>query len=349
MSRETIGHLNTQTLIGFTDKRGHAWHYRAEAQGEESNHYAGAVPVADVQRRLFHWQALSVPVSVALPASLEDATGMAEDGAPIRSVTLADRQAIAHSVTGEVFGIFKTGYVIHQYSEWLLNTVSTLLSDTLSIGSAGVLRNGALAWVSVEVPETVTTPEGVQFRPNLLATTSHDGSLSTTFKRVVTNVVCDNTHAMAMGEKGEQVKVKHSRYSALKLADARSALNVLSNVAEEFEAEVRTLCALEVTRKEWSKFLDTLAPMPAELGRSHTLADNKRQRLTQLWNSDARVSPWRGTAWGVVQAVNTYTHHEGTVRNADRAERNMLNAVTGKTDSLDSGTLATLYKAMASV
>jgi hypothetical protein len=35
--------------------------------------------------------------------------------------------------------------------------------------------------VSVEVPETITTSEGVAFRSNLLACTSHDGSLATTF------------------------------------------------------------------------------------------------------------------------------------------------------------------------
>jgi hypothetical protein len=50
----------------------------------------------------------------------------------------------------------------------------------------------------------------------------------------------------------------------------------------------------------------------------------------------------------VVQAVNTFTHHEGIVRGANhRAERNMLNAVTGKTDDLDSGTVAMLAKVLA--
>ena len=33
MSAETMTHLNTQTLIGYTSKRGHAWHYRASEQG----------------------------------------------------------------------------------------------------------------------------------------------------------------------------------------------------------------------------------------------------------------------------------------------------------------------------
>lgn len=37
MSRETLEDLNANTLIGFTDKRGQAWHYREEMQGDEPN------------------------------------------------------------------------------------------------------------------------------------------------------------------------------------------------------------------------------------------------------------------------------------------------------------------------
>ena len=48
MSQETVNWLNTMTLIGFTDQRGHAWHYRASAQSDEPNHYAAAIPVEDV-------------------------------------------------------------------------------------------------------------------------------------------------------------------------------------------------------------------------------------------------------------------------------------------------------------
>lgn len=40
MSKETLHHFNTQTLIGNTEHRGTAWHYRAEHQGKEPNHYA---------------------------------------------------------------------------------------------------------------------------------------------------------------------------------------------------------------------------------------------------------------------------------------------------------------------
>ncbi len=68
MSRETLQWLNTNTLIGFTGKRGHAWHWRAQEQHGTFNHYPGPIPIADVQHRLFAWTADSRRVAVELPA-----------------------------------------------------------------------------------------------------------------------------------------------------------------------------------------------------------------------------------------------------------------------------------------
>ena len=45
MSTETIEWLNQNVLVGFTEKRGEAWHYRAGSQNGETNHYKGAIPL----------------------------------------------------------------------------------------------------------------------------------------------------------------------------------------------------------------------------------------------------------------------------------------------------------------
>jgi phage/plasmid-like protein (TIGR03299 family) len=246
------------------------------------------------------------------------------------------------SDNGHVMGIFTDDYQPHAYVEWLINTIATLLDADLSIGSAGLLKGGAVAWVSVEVPDNITTPEGVEFRPHLFGATSFDGSLSTTFKRAVTNIVCDNTMAAGLAEAGQQIKIKHSRHSKLRLAEARDALNIVYEIADDFAAEVTRLCQLTVRESEWAAFLDAHVPLPEERGRARTMAKNKRESLSRLWRHDNRVVPWRGTAWGVVQAVNTYAHHEQIVRGAVRAERNMLRAVTGGIDDLDHATLHTL-------
>jgi phage/plasmid-like protein (TIGR03299 family) len=342
MSRETLHDLNTNTLIGNTDQRGSAWHYRAEHQGDRSNHYPGAIPVEDVQTRLFHWRADSRRLAVEVTADLETMTHLDEHSTPARWEVIADRQAIARSDRhdGTVMGIFGDGYVRHQYAEWLLTTVANLLDDNLTISSAGVLRGGAVAWVEVSVPESITTPEGVTFRANLLATTSFDGSIATTFKRTVTDVVCDNTRELALSESGQQVKVKHSRYSHLRITDARDALAMVHTLADDFAAEVAELCAVPVSRVQWEKFLDAYVPNTDKegqplAGRSATSASNKRAVFHRLYGHDLRVAPWSGTAHGVLQAVNTYEHHEGIVRGADRAERNMLRTVTGDFGRLD--------------
>ncbi|MDF5759070.1 DUF932 domain-containing protein [Spongiactinospora sp. TRM90649] len=334
MSKESLQWLNDNTLIGFTDKRGTAWHYRASLQGLEPNHYPGAIPVADVQRRLFAWDALSRPLYVEDPIT----GGLAE---------VPDRQAILRSDTGCVMGIFSDGYERHPYREWLLEMIARLLNDDLSIGSAGLLRGGAVAWVSVEVPDNIRTPEGVEFRPHLFGATSFDGSLATTFKRAITNVVCDNTMATGLAERGQQIKIKHSRHSKPRLAEARQALAIVYETADAFAAEVKRLCDTVVTAREWSAFLDAYVPVPVEPGRSRTLAEAKRDGLVKLWRHDNRVAPWAGTGWGVVQAVNTYVHHEQTVRGVSRAERNRLRALTGGVEELDRETLRMLGRVSA--
>src|SRR5689334_1606755 len=144
MSRETITHLNTSTLIGQTAQRGTAWHYRAEEQGDESNHYEGAIPVADVQRRLFNWSAESRPIAAEQPAELATMTHLSCDGQPVRWTPVEGRQAIVRSDNNHVMGIFAEGYERHQYSEWLLTSVANILDDDLTISSAGLLKAGAV-------------------------------------------------------------------------------------------------------------------------------------------------------------------------------------------------------------
>ncbi|PYG01961.1 phage/plasmid-like protein TIGR03299 [Georgenia satyanarayanai] len=341
MTTETLTSLNTTTLIGHTAHRGTAWHYRAEEQGEEPNHYAGPIPPQDVARRLFGWRALSLPVAVERPADILTMTHRGADGMPRRWVQIEGRQAIARSDEddGHVLGVFTDAYEAHQYTEYLLTAVGNILDDSLSISSAGVLRGGAVAWVEVSVPESVVTPEGVEFRPNLLATTTLDGSLATTYKRTVTDVVCDNTRAAALREEGQELKIRHSRHSRLRLADARGALNIVHGLAEDYAAEVAELCRTVVDARTWDRFLDTWVPLVGTDGeplstRRRETAEAKREALAESYVRDERVAPWAGTAHAVLQAVNTYEHHHSPAAGS-RSERNMRRTLSGAYEQLD--------------
>lgn len=354
MTLESLETLNTHTLIGNTDHRGTAWHYRAELQGAEPNHYPGPIPVQDVARRLFSWRAESSPFALERPATPQTMTHLGPNGSPMRWERVPDRQAIVRSdrSDGTVLGIFTDQYVPHQYADYLLTSLANILDDSLSISSAGLLRDGAVAWVEVSVPESITTPEGVRFRPNLLATTTLDGSLATTYKRTVTDVVCDNTRNAALLEKGQDIKIRHSRTSALRLDTARRALALVHTTADAFAAEVAELCRIEIDRRTWERFLDSWVPMTDVGGerltpRAARFAEKKREALASLYRHDDRVEPWGGTAHAVLQAVNTYEHHASPVRGRSRPERNMLRTVTGEFASVDSAAWRTLGKVLA--
>jgi len=332
MSQETMEWLNVNTLIGFTDRRGNAWHYRIELQELESNHYNGPVPVADILRRLFNFTVDEAPIYV------QNADGY--------FVQVPGRKAMVTSDSADVLGIFKGGYQGHQYQEWLLENIAILIDDSeLGIGSAGLLRNRAQAWVSIEMPENITTPEGVEFRPNLTATTSFDGSLATTFKRHRIDIVCDNTREMALAETGQQFKVKHTRYSNLRITDAREALQIVHTMSDDFAAEIKKLCEWKVSDTEFAAHLTIMLPEPDEESSKTALTrwDNKRGEIINLYNNDPRVAPWKGTAFGVAQAYNTWQHHFATVRKGvPRAVRNMENTLNGKMGAQDAEVLTVL-------
>jgi phage/plasmid-like protein (TIGR03299 family) len=342
MSQEKSKWLNTNILVGFTDERGMAWHYRLEDQDSESNHYAGAIPVDDVLRRLFDFTVNAEPIY----------TFAGEQG--YREVP--GKRAMVCSDNGDTLGVFASTYAPHQYAEWLLENVSTILSGDLGIGGAGLLRNRAQAYVQVEMPETITTPEGIAFRPHLLATTSFDGSLATTYKPTNTIVVCDNTREAALGEDSPTFKIKHTKYSALRIMDAREALGIVHTMADDFAAEVAELCNTAVTPLTWDRFLALYAPMPTDgNSRGMTVASTKRDAVAALYANDERAAQWHGTAYGVLQATNTYDQHVATIRKSkstngeapNRFERNMADVLSGNTGKSDAHTLALLTQAMA--
>lgn len=161
--------------------------------------------------------------------------------------------------------------------------------------------------------------------------------------------MCDNTLSAALGEQTAlRIKIKHSVNSLSRITEVRDALGIVYQVADDFAAQVKALCETPVTDSQFGKVVEHFAPtQDKEKGRSLTVAERKQGDLFQLWRSDERVVTWRGTAFGVVQAFNTYNHHVGVVKGAERAERNALNAITGQTHKADSEVLTVLDKVLA--
>lgn len=356
MSQETQEWLEKNILIGFTENRGNAWWYRGVNRPDGTpNHYVGAVPIADVEEKLFSWEPVEVAVYTdSIPVD------MGPYGMQTRKILDPTRKAIVPSDDDtNRFGNFSQGYQAHGPKEWLVSNVADLIGaeNELQISSAGQINNRAIVWVELSVPETFHTPEGIDFRPNLLACTSFNGTVATTYKRTSTLVVCDNTFRMALGEEGQAYKRRHtSRSNSVAEQDkAREQLGLLYASAADMEAELARLCEWEISDVQFKEVLrlsslDSKTGKAPESKRGATVSERKVAELEALYRNDPRVAPWAGTAFGVCQAFNTHYHHvRAAYAGTDRAERNMLGAIRGETDKVDTETLAWLRQAYDTV
>jgi phage/plasmid-like protein (TIGR03299 family) len=342
MSKHTTEYLSEYILVGAVDQRGKAWHANNSAMSE-ANHFQGAIPLERV-KELFAVEALTTPVTATYTYNGEE-----------RTIVDLNKVHIVHPHFNVICGTFSAGFRIHQYNDWIVDNVQKTLGRDLYITGAGLLSWGAVGYVEISTLDTMVTPEGVSYKTNLLAATSMDGSLATTYKIVNNITVCDNTLAGSLAERADhQWKMKHTSRSMTdeRIDQAREALQVVMDHQRTFADEVKALCETTVTDQQWASFLEAHVPTTDEAGdplkgRGLTLAENKRESLSSLWKNDERVSPWKNTAYGVLQADNTYRLWEGTVRGMSRPERVTLNALKGVSQKADQDALTLLNGILA--
>jgi phage/plasmid-like protein (TIGR03299 family) len=251
----------------------------------------------------------------------------------------------------------KDSYRIHQYMDALHGFVQRV-AEGAEVGSVGTLKHGAVAFLQAVLPGEYEVA-GYGYTPYITAATSSDSSIASTYSTGAIGAVCDNTLDQAMAGALTKFKIKHSRHSALKAQEARDKLGIqLAQVAEQMGETIEDLLKIDVSEKDFELWLDEMVPLPEAAnkigkngrvgspGRGYTMAETKRDELSRLWVKDAKVKPWAGTAFGIVQANNTWTTWESTVRNAQggRIERNYLNAMEGKTATSDRKALEALAK-----
>lgn len=330
MTEETYEWLNENTLVGFGDKRGGAWWPMDPAY---NNLYPAAIPVEDAVKFFGRWRPVMADVM------FEDESGKLVGDSEAGKIIY--RHQPGSPLHHKRMGIHESGYQIHDRVKWLINNVATILDDGLAIATVIELRGGRMAAVQMEMPETVEHSSGERMRPFIAAMTSLDGSLSTTYKLGETRIVCDNTLGMFRAERGAEKRVKHTKYSTTEFSiqSAREALDIINAARDDFTQEMEAMMSTKVTDKQWASFMDLAYKIPETPGGPKTRMENTRMAIEDLYFNDARVSPWKGTQWGVLQAVNTYQTHIATVKKVGRVERQWENFLKGKSADSDRSAL----------
>lgn len=311
-------------------------------EGYSGRTYREFIPKEDVLDKLFCWEPVSLGVTYS--GHLADGTPI-EFPDPSRQVMFRPPLTFGPEDTGGRLGEFGvSSYNNHSYKEWCVENVFRIIDDeNVGISSAAQLASGKVAAVTISVPNTVTSKTGVAFLPYIIAATSLDGTIASTYKASYILPVCRNTLVAGLRSDAASFKLKHTKNSdvEVRIADVQEALGLIYASGDEFSAQIDKLVETTVTAKKADKFFDQFAPVKDN--KQKTQMEAKNLLLRRMYESDYRVAPWNGTTFGVLQAVNTWFHHEQPTRKGnDRVERNILRDVNGKTAELDQKVLTML-------
>lgn len=353
MSQETQKTLDSN-LYGDTAVKGLPWHARTGAviaDDGTSNYYPGAIPLQRVNAFLDRESVTSYPAAYVMP-------GSDPDGLDDVTVTDNTRQVIVRDRDSHVHGVFGAdSYVVHQYRETFTHALAGIVGESpadLHYSGVGVLRNGGRAYTVISTSDLHSTPQGVDYFPFITVATSNDGTLAMTVGAGSVLSVCDNTLAAALGEavlNDTSTKIKHTKFSAARLSVVSARL-LLDTQADEMDSAIESLCSKIVTDAQWSAFLDALAPVNVTDASKNieTRNENMRATLTGFWNADPRVAPWKNSAFGALQAVNTFDLWERSTRkDTTHAGRTMDEFIGGKLATRESDRAALLAKVLATV
>lgn len=365
-------------------------------------HFPDFVPMALVKDKLFGWDALESTKLFAtfeVPRRDEDDNIILDDdgNAVVDEIVIPATQfkAIGRSDwvkagipedeqdgAEAILSIQANSWGVHQLRQTFIENLATMLGGENKIGitSAMELKWGRVAAMEISINEEMHNDfAGFDFRPNLVASTSFDGSMSTSYTRTTTASVCDNTLQWALREAGDTGKfvLRHTKNSASKLKEAAQVLGILTEEAETMDKVFTEFAKTEVNEEQFKKWMDAMYPVPdvkistvvvtsvqgeqIEAQKVSTnaqnIALNKREKLIDMWDNDPRVAPWKGTKLGLMSLHNTFNHHEAATKGAKahgskvaaRVENNMMKVIKSQFANSDEKAILTIDSILAEV
>jgi phage/plasmid-like protein (TIGR03299 family) len=344
----------SEIYIGGTAKRG-VYGGRWIGKGEVTREYEGSIPAGDIYNGLLNWEPLEVPNANLIPVddvSLADT--VLPDGRPAVTRIVEGVKSIVRSDNYAPLGRFKDGYDSTGYKGLMQWTQNTLYGGMTNYAT-GLLGGGTRFFTQFGLDETLHDGKsGLDFLPFVLFQSSLDGSLANSWSAGSLIAICDNMFAgikASSAAAGRQLKLKRSRYglSEARMSDLRSVLAVTELETQSMTDFLHQTVDIEVSKAQFGKVLDELIPMPdaGEASKAAvTKSNNRRDSVTALYHNSPMVEPWNGTAFGVIQAFNTYAHHGQNVRGATRVERVYDRVLRGDMAESDTRVVGALEKVL---
>lgn len=217
----------------------------------------------------------------------------------------------------DILGVVGKNYTPVQNKD-AFNFFDSIVGEKKAIyHTAGSLSGGKIIWILAKLPGYIRVVGNDISEKYLLLSNSHDGSSMVQIKFTPIRVVCQNTLTIAMN-KGETLKVKHSRDVKDKLKQASELLGIVNDKYDTIERSFKNMARVQLNEKRLNEYVKTIFPDPVD-ELQYATVDNNREMVRELFEQGLgnNLPGVAGTLWAGYNAVTELIDHKITKQNKD--------------------------------
>lgn len=231
-----------------------------------------------------------------------------------------------------VLGIVTDRYQIVQNTEAFAFTDS-LIGGDVRYETAGSLKGGKRIWLLAKMPTAKVAGDDVE--PYLCFTNTHDGSGAVKCCVTPVRIWCQNTLNLALRTAKRSWAMKHVGNLELKLDEARQTLALAERYMLHLDGTANQLANVTVTDEKLEKILNEMFPVKEDATdrQKATVKAAKDEFMICYFMPD--LVKFRGTGWGVVNAMADMVDHSQPRRNTQNYRENNWGRIMDGHELLD--------------
>lgn len=229
--------------------------------------------------------------------------------------------ANVRSDTNEALGVVRGRYKVVQNTE-AFDFVDNIISNKdveCRYETAGSLFNGRKIFLLVKLPNKELLGDDVE--NYLFFTNSHDGSSALTAGITNVRVVCNNTLQMALKGAQRTWTCRHTDSIFAKKVQAQEALGLAVTYIDRMQETAWELASKKINEEKFFRKLFEKNP-------TNLCEKNKEQaieRMHLIYTQKDDLQNFRGSAWGMYNAVADFVSNTTPFRNTATYQENKMN------------------------
>lgn len=234
---------------------------------------------------------------------------------------------------GKVLGIVGNNYKIVQNVE-AFDFCNNLMDGQAKFETAGSLYEGKKVWALLKLEDFNVL--GDSFENYLYVVNSFDGKGAIRAGLTPIRVVCKNTLNLALNKTSRSWRVTHNGDLDSKIQEASKALDLANKYTKALAEEAEKLASIKVSDIELFKMTNYLFPINDKMSdRQKGNVEKERDGFLSVYRNTSDIANFRGTGWGILQAVTDYTQHSEPLRKSSTYKAKLFESVIDGQEIVD--------------